>query len=133
MLAHARTRRQHPRFLTIWGDDALQDHLVLQLLQVGTNLRSELVTAIAVLLQTIADDILQSWRDGGIQGRRRRWLVMQDFGADHARTLALKWHFAGRHFVQHRAEGKKIRAGDRKSTRLNSSHVKISYAVFCLK
>src|SRR5215475_7948680 len=25
------------------------------------------------------------------------------------------------------------RPGDRKSTRLNSSHVKISYAVFCLK
>src|SRR5690606_41134389 len=29
---------------------------------------------------------------------------------------------------QHQGEG-----GDRKSTRLNSSHVKISYAVFCLK
>src|SRR5690606_42135880 len=27
----------------------------------------------------------------------------------------------------------KLRDGDRKSTRLNSSHVKISYAVFCLK
>src|SRR5690606_41426620 len=26
-----------------------------------------------------------------------------------------------------------VRIGDRKSTRLNSSHVKISYAVFCLK
>src|SRR5690606_41581599 len=26
-----------------------------------------------------------------------------------------------------------IATGDRKSTRLNSSHVKISYAVFCLK
>src|SRR5690606_41419699 len=26
-----------------------------------------------------------------------------------------------------------IEKGDRKSTRLNSSHVKISYAVFCLK
>src|SRR5699024_12363801 len=26
-----------------------------------------------------------------------------------------------------------IRSGDRKSTRLNSSHVSISYAVFCLK
>src|SRR5690606_40359014 len=26
-----------------------------------------------------------------------------------------------------------LEAGDRKSTRLNSSHVKISYAVFCLK
>src|SRR3989442_9806588 len=26
-----------------------------------------------------------------------------------------------------------VRIGDRKSTRLNSSHVRISYAVFCLK
>src|SRR5690606_42061335 len=26
-----------------------------------------------------------------------------------------------------------VQQGDRKSTRLNSSHVKISYAVFCLK
>src|SRR5690349_23902413 len=26
-----------------------------------------------------------------------------------------------------------MRSGDRKSTRLNSSHVEISYAVFCLK
>src|SRR5690606_41526700 len=26
-----------------------------------------------------------------------------------------------------------VESGDRKSTRLNSSHVKISYAVFCLK
>src|SRR5690606_15890030 len=31
------------------------------------------------------------------------------------------------------AGGSVIRLGDRKSTRLNSSHVKISYAVFCLK
>src|SRR6266496_3674912 len=29
--------------------------------------------------------------------------------------------------------GHHIGAGDRKSTRLNSSHVEISYAVFCLK
>src|SRR5690606_41129543 len=29
--------------------------------------------------------------------------------------------------------GWRHRKGDRKSTRLNSSHVKISYAVFCLK
>src|SRR5690606_40401134 len=31
------------------------------------------------------------------------------------------------------AEQPEVRAVDRKSTRLNSSHVKISYAVFCLK
>src|SRR3712207_7416914 len=29
--------------------------------------------------------------------------------------------------------GRRARAGDRKSTRLNSSHANISYAVFCLK
>src|SRR5690349_23158463 len=32
-----------------------------------------------------------------------------------------------------RARGPHVAAVDRKSTRLNSSHVEISYAVFCLK
>src|SRR5256885_13114269 len=32
-----------------------------------------------------------------------------------------------------RAPGGDVRLGDRKSTRLNSSHLVISYAVFCLK
>src|SRR5690606_40203580 len=32
-----------------------------------------------------------------------------------------------------RAPRRRLRRRDRKSTRLNSSHVKISYAVFCLK
>src|SRR5690242_20959187 len=30
-------------------------------------------------------------------------------------------------------DGDRLRDGDRKSTRLNSSHMSISYAVFCLK
>src|SRR3712207_6929576 len=33
----------------------------------------------------------------------------------------------------HLSEGGEVVAGDRKSTRLNSSHANISYAVFCLK
>src|SRR3712207_7738385 len=33
----------------------------------------------------------------------------------------------------HRASGQTTKAIDRKSTRLNSSHANISYAVFCLK
>src|SRR5690606_39826717 len=37
------------------------------------------------------------------------------------------------HLSDRKAEFKLILAIDRKSTRLNSSHVKISYAVFCLK
>src|SRR2546427_5951177 len=32
-----------------------------------------------------------------------------------------------------RAQGRGLAPGDRKSTRLNSSHSQISYAVFCLK
>src|SRR5690606_40028654 len=35
--------------------------------------------------------------------------------------------------IQRRLRDAHLRALDRKSTRLNSSHVKISYAVFCLK
>src|SRR5690606_39297771 len=34
---------------------------------------------------------------------------------------------------QHIPQNDEARGADRKSTRLNSSHVKISYAVFCLK
>src|SRR5690348_17384126 len=44
----------------------------------------------------------------------------------HARDL--EHHHAGLH---HRAP--ELRLSDRKSTRLNSSHPSISYAVFCLK
>src|SRR5690606_41982611 len=40
---------------------------------------------------------------------------------------------AGVHFETHNALVTQIFKKDRKSTRLNSSHVKISYAVFCLK
>src|SRR5438034_7767972 len=35
--------------------------------------------------------------------------------------------------LAHRPDDRRARSGDRKSTRLNSSHTVISYAVFCLK
>src|SRR5690349_23253663 len=38
-----------------------------------------------------------------------------------------------RHADEERLLGRRIRERDRKSTRLNSSHVESSYAVFCLK
>src|SRR5690606_41998921 len=52
--------------------------------------------------------------------------------ADHqdGRTDRDQWPVRNRRDRPARAE---VRALDRKSTRLNSSHVKISYAVFCLK
>src|SRR5436309_7161122 len=60
----------------------------------------------------------------------RRWIEARDAAA-----------FRARFFVDDRVDqGRLARAdrffhcaADRKSTRLNSSHVKISYAVFCLK
>src|SRR5437899_6367029 len=35
--------------------------------------------------------------------------------------------------MPHSSEARTLESGDRKSTRLNSSHLGISYAVFCLK
>src|SRR5207302_3650700 len=49
--------------------------------------------------------------------RRRRSLIV----AARWRLRVTDWH------------ADSVRAADRKSTRLNSSHVKTSYAVFCLK
>src|SRR5699024_11397454 len=46
-----------------------------------------------------------------------------------ARRLPVRRHRAGRRTRHHRLGCRR----DRKSTRLNSSHVSISYAVFCLK
>src|SRR5699024_12456392 len=41
--------------------------------------------------------------------------------------------FFYRFYAAHFSEGEVLSDTDRKSTRLNSSHVSISYAVFCLK
>src|SRR5215471_20754874 len=43
---------------------------------------------------------------------------------------ATRWRWAT---AAPRPSGTRPASGDRKSTRLNSSHVEISYAVFCLK
>src|SRR5690606_40671119 len=81
--------------------------------------RSVRVTAYADRLAVILRSKLQDERRRGLRPRfglrviRRavRPARAQHVGVDHAR----------------------VQRQDRKSTRLNSSHVKISYAVFCLK
>src|SRR5690606_41822022 len=52
--------------------------------------------------------------------------VLASFNATHRLN-------AQREILRRGARGDVVRRLDRKSTRLNSSHVKISYAVFCLK
>src|SRR5690606_2896774 len=67
---------------------------------------------------------------------RRRWVLVERAREDYpARTEAFAQRVAQ---LRPRIEGLIARLAitaeaDRKSTRLNSSHVKISYAVFCLK
>src|SRR3712207_7723496 len=59
---------------------------------------------------------------------QRRWLITFAFGIVHgfgfSFLLRESLQFAGDHLLT---------SLDRKSTRLNSSHANISYAVFCLK
>src|SRR3712207_7667060 len=56
--------------------------------------------------------------------RRHNWFVA---------ALLVAVPFAVVHVPLEFFLGQEVTAGDRKSTRLNSSHANISYAVFCLK
>src|SRR3712207_6965796 len=52
---------------------------------------------------------------------------------EHARRLRVGVDVHAQAGPERRAVGAEVPHGDRKSTRLNSSHANISYAVFCLK
>src|SRR2546430_5409003 len=54
-------------------------------------------------------------------------------GVRHERVYALTTRVLVEHGLEHRPTTRRDSIGDRKSTRLNSSHSQISYAVFCLK
>src|SRR5947207_5612399 len=57
------------------------------------------------------------------------------FHTEHRPYIILKWAQTadGKIAISNSAKGKETIVQDRKSTRLNSSHTVISYAVFCLK
>src|SRR5687768_332470 len=66
-----------------------------------------------------------------IQLDRQRALDWLHKGAQPTDTVRRILSFKGVLYLKHLLRGVKL--GDRKSTRLNSSHGYISYAVFCLK
>src|SRR5436309_336683 len=86
----------------------------------------------------VKPDSGQAWQFSPAHGRRppRAVSIASSERAGGARRLAKPWGDSRRYC---RAAWKVLSLGgrsarrDRKSTRLNSSHVKISYAVFCLK
>src|SRR3712207_7659409 len=73
--------------------------------------------------------LFRSGGRGRARGRRARGVARPDrAGAARDERLRLRPRLRARRRGAHVG-----RAGDRKSTRLNSSHANISYAVFCLK
>src|SRR5690606_5671020 len=58
--------------------------------------------------------------------------VVEEDGADE-RPVGADAEEVASERARDRGRAEEVAAGDRKSTRLNSSHVKISYAVFCLQ
>src|SRR5262245_65380708 len=67
--------------------------------------------------------------------RRSSDLLIDRFAVEHEHAAVRQRHFdlAVDHFGMGVGEIDRDAQGDRKSTRLNSSHLGISYAVFCLK
>src|SRR2546427_8622337 len=65
------------------------------------------------------------------RSRRRQEAAVPDLGRVHARLGGVDIGDLRRH--QRQPRGHDLAKADRKSTRLNSSHSQISYAVFCLK
>src|SRR5436309_3891028 len=65
--------------------------------------------------------------------RSRRLLSESPARAVHRLVRLSRGVRGGRATAARRVQARRRRRPDRKSTRLNSSHVKISYAVFCLK
>src|SRR5690554_7535452 len=61
------------------------------------------------------------------------WLSVRSVNACQACHDSNVWFASGNSVGTNTINNKRNEAGDRKSTRLNSSHVRISYAVFCLK
>src|SRR5687768_18319013 len=74
--------------------------------------------------------LFRSSRRPAVTGGPSFWRgsVMSAQASDLARRLAERAELVCRHYL---SNGRRV--GDRKSTRLNSSHGYISYAVFCLK
>src|SRR5690554_4135225 len=83
--------------------------------------------AYAILALTVIDAILEIFIIPKLRWRRWRYEVFEQEIYIQRGIIVMKRTLVPMIRVQH------VDTKDRKSTRLNSSHVRISYAVFCLK
>src|SRR5690606_39450073 len=123
------SRGRHTRFSRDWSSDVCSSDLV----EVGqipaATVESGGVADLAGLLDHVVEVVAHAAEAGEVGLHLLAGLV----GGD----LQLLGEPVGAQSVGeavgHRLDAATQLRGDRKSTRLNSSHVKISYAVFCLK
>src|SRR5690554_7305635 len=104
------------RRLPQFGQQALRDSLQ------AAGIHYQLLTELGGRRRPSADSPNTAWRNTSFRG-----YADHVASAEFARGLARLQELAARHRTA------MMCAEDRKSTRLNSSHVRISYAVFCLK
>src|SRR5690625_5950165 len=114
------SRRRHTRWPRDWSSDVCSSDLATQLDAVGVP-QSDLVLGESQARD--GQDLLGKHFPGG-SGSPANVVVEQDKLQDVADALLKNDGIDGVSVMA---------AEDRKSTRLNSSHVAISYAVFCLK
>src|SRR5207245_3510241 len=81
----------------------------------------------SVLSQNDRTSLFEALDDGAIGGRNVVAKDLRAEGVGHAGEVEQVFH------AERYADGTVVQRLDRKSTRLNSSHGSISYAVFCLK
>src|SRR5207249_4096029 len=125
----ARRLGHHPEFIE-------PHHRVVSDLELESRLLLELAQEVRLLLHEVQGDI-------GMQPHGELALLVLRAGPLE-RALHTPHHYLGTEHAPRAVTGRALRGhrlpqrgahplSDRKSTRLNSSHVSISYAVFCLK
>ena len=83
----------------------------LHALQVGAHLGGVLVAQVAILLESFVDDLFELRRNVGIEADAERRSAIQNRVEDDCRGFAAERQRAGRHLVEHGAEGKQVGAG----------------------
>src|SRR5271170_8132266 len=82
----------------------------MQPLEVGAQLGGRLATELAVFLQQLIEDVLELFRELGVEGDWRDGWVIEDLIEDYRGGGAAKWMVASGHLIEHNAQRKEVAA-----------------------